>query len=112
MPTNRLIYEYLWDDCVQETLLTGNTVKKLKDGWAFSDGKLYRQPMIEDLDIDAILTNLPDLPQWVLDRMAVDQDEPVSTLIDKIKEILLAQSGGTKNDTDVAANHLSSNPDS
>lgn len=80
---------------VTEMVKTGRKTKRLKAGWLFKDGELYRLPTIQDVDLAAIARNHPKLPGWVLDRMkgGKNSGQSVSALIEELKKRLAAVSG-------------------
>ncbi|MCE5228995.1 hypothetical protein LLG95_05300 [bacterium] len=71
----------------QTKVKTGKKVKKLKDGWIFKDGDLYREPTVADVDFGKIEQKYPDLPNWVKSRMKHGQKTSMKLpqLISEIK---------------------------
>ncbi|MCX7016724.1 MAG: hypothetical protein NTW86_29900 [Candidatus Sumerlaeota bacterium] len=74
---------------------TGRMTKKLKEGWKFEKGALYRKPTMDDIDISKFAKPVPPLPQWVLDRIppsAQGVAQSSSDLLDRLKDALVALS--------------------
>lgn len=81
---------------------TGKKVNQLKAGWQFSDGQLYREPTVADLDMTKFDAKYPDLPDWVKSRMKKGQQTSLSMSqfiaeIKNRKEAMAAVASGSAN---------------
>lgn len=75
---------------VRTKVKTGRRVTQLKANWQFSDGVLYRQPTVDDMDLSAMARRHPNLPDWVMSRIQQGRKtgQTVSALVEEIKKRL------------------------
>lgn len=69
-----------------EYVPTGRKTRRFKAGWSFKDGRLYRQPTVNDVDVIKVLRKHPQLPRWVQEHMHNGGNKKVSLMVDDIKE--------------------------
>lgn len=80
---------------------TGKTKRQLRPNWKLTEeGDLLRKPTASDVNLDTLIKDAPQLPQWVKDRIksgrAASLD--IKTLSEQIRQILAARdnTGTTK----------------
>lgn len=78
---------------------TGRRIKQLAANYEFRNGQLYRQPTIDDLDLEALATPMPQLSQWVLDRIPPERRTAMTdpaNLSDQIRQRIIAMQAGNE----------------
>jgi hypothetical protein len=69
-----------------QEVATGKTTNRLKENYMFKDGDIYRKPTVNDINLNALNANYPQLPQWILTRIKNGQSANVS-VSEMIKQV-------------------------
>ena len=78
---------------IQDRIPSGKMKRQLRVGWTVIDGELYRHPTLNDINIEELIKDRPNLPQWILERIKVGQQTSmdIQELSKQIRRILAAQ---------------------
>lgn len=81
---------------ITQNVATGRKIRRFKSGWELKDGELYRSAKLSDINLDDVVKDTPQLPQWIMDRIKVGQQVSmdVNTLTQQIRQIIASKNSG------------------